>query len=320
MDYLNWELERQRAALWALLGGGEPEEDRRGEASSRKRETLPEEAERSAAGVKAARGDGPGEKVRRRWGREREAAGEAPGGGAPGAWEAVRAADWAASQEESGEPPVPVSAWEEFLDGAAASAWEGRSAETGAPARLRRAAPGEARGAVWTGKNPAAGPALPGGGEAGIEMPETALAAGAAEGWRTEEGFSAGGAAVLAPGGRRAAGDGSRAAFRDGSGGGLEERPGGGSGDGFKSGSGEDFKDGPGSGFRPASAAGRSGAALPGGPGTAGRAEGEKRLSRALPWKEGWESPALRAEAGARELSRAVQRDARRYDGGFAMY
>lgn len=45
-----------------------------------------------------------------------------------------------------------------------------------------------------------------------------------------------------------------------------------------------------------------------------------ERLSRTLPWREGWESPALRAEDGAKALSRAVQRDARRYDGGFTIY
>ena len=43
-------------------------------------------------------------------------------------------------------------------------------------------------------------------------------------------------------------------------------------------------------------------------------------LFRVLPWGEGWTSAALRAEDGANALSRAVQRDARRYDGGFAIY
>lgn len=51
--------------------------------------------------------------------------------------------------------------------------------------------------------------------------------------------------------------------------------------------------------------------------GAAGRGE---QLFRVLPWGEGWESPALRAEDGAKALSRAVQRDARRYDGGFTIY
>ena len=34
----------------------------------------------------------------------------------------------------------------------------------------------------------------------------------------------------------------------------------------------------------------------------------------------GWGSAALREEEGAKALSRAVQRDARRYDGGFSLY
>ena len=51
--------------------------------------------------------------------------------------------------------------------------------------------------------------------------------------------------------------------------------------------------------------------------GTVGQGE---RLSRTLPWGDGWESPALRAENGAKALSREVQRDARRYDGGFPIY
>ncbi len=54
--------------------------------------------------------------------------------------------------------------------------------------------------------------------------------------------------------------------------------------------------------------------------GLAGAAGPGERLSRTLPWGEGWESPALRAEDGAKALSRAVQRDARRYDGGFTIY
>lgn len=37
-------------------------------------------------------------------------------------------------------------------------------------------------------------------------------------------------------------------------------------------------------------------------------------------WGGGWGSAALREEEGAKALSRAVQRDARRYDGGFSLY
>lgn len=63
-----------------------------------------------------------------------------------------------------------------------------------------------------------------------------------------------------------------------------------------------------------------AGTARLGGGGLDGAPGRETRLSRPLPWGEGWESPALRAEDGARALSKAVQRDARRYDGGFTIY
>ena len=63
-----------------------------------------------------------------------------------------------------------------------------------------------------------------------------------------------------------------------------------------------------------------AGTARLGGGGLDGAPGRETRLSRPLPWGEGWKSPALRAEDGARALSKAVQRDARRYDGGFTIY
>lgn len=52
-------------------------------------------------------------------------------------------------------------------------------------------------------------------------------------------------------------------------------------------------------------------------PAAAGRGE---PLLPFLPWSGGWESAALQAEEEARALSRAVQRDARRYNGGFTIY
>ena len=39
----------------------------------------------------------------------------------------------------------------------------------------------------------------------------------------------------------------------------------------------------------------------------------------AVPWRRAGGSPEARAEESARALSRAVQRDARRYDGGFTI-
>ena len=63
---------------------------------------------------------------------------------------------------------------------------------------------------------------------------------------------------------------------------------------------------------------GRSGTgAAAGGPGERGTAWAPEE--QAGPWGER-ASAALRAEDGARALSRAVQRDARRYDGGFTLY
>ena len=38
------------------------------------------------------------------------------------------------------------------------------------------------------------------------------------------------------------------------------------------------------------------------------------------PWGSGWGTAEARTEDGAKALSRAVQRDARRYDGGFTIY
>lgn len=63
-----------------------------------------------------------------------------------------------------------------------------------------------------------------------------------------------------------------------------------------------------------------AGTARLGGGGLDGAPGREARLARSFPWGEGWKSPALRAEDGARALSKAVQRDARRYDGGFTIY
>ena len=97
MDYLSWELERQRAALRALLGGGE----------ARDGKAAPEGDGRSPAGpgggeTAAAGGTG------RYAGGETYTAGS--GGEAPGAWEAAsgawrREARETAAGEGGGPPP-----------------------------------------------------------------------------------------------------------------------------------------------------------------------------------------------------------------------
>ena len=67
-----------------------------------------------------------------------------------------------------------------------------------------------------------------------------------------------------------------------------------------------------------ASGLGGTGAALSAPGGWGGRRE--TGLARSLPWGAGWASPARQAGEGAKAQSRGVQRDARRYDGGFFLY
>lgn len=106
MDYLGWELERQRAALAALLSGG-------GEA--RDGETVREGEGRSPEGPGTARGSAGGPDGRYAGGRSGATGGpEDTGGlgdGAPGAWEAVRIAG---ADRLPGKTAGPVSAWEEI--------------------------------------------------------------------------------------------------------------------------------------------------------------------------------------------------------------
>lgn len=171
------------------------------------------------------------------------------------------------------------------------SARGGGGAETGAASRQR--APEEARRTPRFGTGGAAVPSEPSGGRNAFETVweteeesgmEARLAAEAAGGRRAEGDFAAGGAAWK-PGptseGRTGGGEAAGDTFAaPGRGGTGTARPGGGA---------------------PAETAGQGG-------------------RRVLPWEGGRESAALRAEAEARALSRAVQRDARRYDGGFTIY
>lgn len=303
MDYLGWELERQRAALWALLGGGEPEE---GEASGEgpsdwEDKALADGTRRSSESLEKARKRGSG-----RTGRYAAGRGEAGGPlmGAPGAWEMVREADRAALAGGSDGPEPPESG--ALQSGEAGSPARGRrDAETGVSPLSRRYVPEEMRRTPRIGTGGAAELRGASGGQRSYEEewetaagtgPEAKMAAGAARGRRAGEGFAEWGPAVeedrvLSPreknggggmtGGavRGVSGEASAAISRDGAG--MVRS----------------------AGDSPAGAAGRG-----------------ERLSRVLPWGEGWESPALRAEDGAKALSRAVQRDARRYDGGFTIY
>lgn len=227
MDYLEWELERQRRALWALLGGAERREEEDPEGETRRRP-----AETGTARRNAARRDGE------------TARGEVPAdAGGEEARGAVRRASRDRPRGEDGALKTPEGAWRRAL-AAETPEWEALERET-----LERAA--------------ADRPAAARGGErAERPLPETARPAAPGEtAARPEE------APRRTRGGERQGGAGPAAA----------------------------------------------------GPGERGTAWAPEGQVRAGPWGER-ASAALRAEDGARALSRAVQRDARRYDGGFTIY
>lgn len=118
MDYAGWELERQRQALAALLLGGGTAEDRD---TSRKEERRSPEAGPMGSGAAREYAAGKG---------GRYAGG--PDGGAFGAWEAVRTAG-RDRLNRSGGPGIPVSAWEGVLGAGTVFEPGGRDTESGAP-------------------------------------------------------------------------------------------------------------------------------------------------------------------------------------------
>lgn len=281
MDYMGWELERQRSALLALLGGGEPEgEDASGEAPSGWEgpsgwgDKAPADGtRRSPAEPGTARTRVPGRAGR--YAAKREEAG-GPLVGAPGAWELVREAERGAPAGESGGPEPPEDAEfsygeAEFPDRDAEFPARGsRSAETGVPAVPRRKPAEE----VWRTSRSGTG--------------------GAAEFWTPSGGRGDGGA-------ERERAEGLTAETKRAAGTAGERRAGGDP-----------------AGGDPAAKTG-GGARFAESDGLAKAADRRERMLRVLPWA-GRESAVLRAEDGARALSRAVQRDARRYDGGFTIY
>lgn len=292
MDYLGWELERQRAALWALLGGGRAED---GEAPGEEDtawegKALPGGRRRSPAGSGTARGSAVPPRAGRYAAKEGGRAG-GPLAGAPGAWETVLAAEKALqSAGEDGAGEAAEGPWEE-ISGAEAGffAQRGRGTETGFPSRRGKNAEAGAFAASQQ-REEAHGPAGEGtGSRTALEGPSGRREAGTGEtaARRTAE------AAETAAGGRRAGEAGTASLRKSGGDAGDVSIPA--------------RRDG-------------AGTARLGGGGLDGAPGRETRLSRPLPWGEGWESPALRAEDGARALSKAVQRDARRYDGGFTIY
>ena len=302
MDYLGWELERQRAALWALLGGGRAED---GEAPGEEDtawegKALPGGRRRSPAGSGTARGNAVPQSAGRYAAKEGAEAG-GPLVGAPGAWETVLAAEKALRPAgEADAWKMPEGHWEgisgaelEFSprrgEGTGAEFSPQRDGGTGAGFLPRKDGGTEVRAfAAFRQKEEAHGPAGEGtGSRTALEGPSARREAG------TGETAEAAVAAETAAGGRRA-GEAGPVSLR---------RSGGAAGGAFI----PPRRDG-------------AGTARLGGGGLDGAPGRETRLSRPLPWGEGWESPALRAEDGARALSKAVQRDARRYDGGFTIY
>lgn len=302
MDYLGWELERQRAALWALLGGGRAEDGEAPEEEDTAWEgkALPGGRRRSPAGSGTARGNAVPQSAGRYAAKEGAEAG-GPLVGAPGAWETVLAAEKALRPAgEAGAWETPVGPWE-GISGEEAEFSARRGEGTGAGFSPRR---DEGTGAGFSPrkdggtevlafaasrqKEEAHGPAGEGtGSRTALEGPSARREAG------TGETAEAAVAAETAAGGRRA-GEADPASLR-------------------KSG-------GDAGGVSIPARRDGAGTARLGGGGLDGAPGRETRLSRPLPWGEGWKSPALRAEDGARALSKAVQRDARRYDGGFTIY
>lgn len=292
MNYLGWELARQRAALWALLSGEEPGEEEdspsREDASARGREAAGVGTRRSPAGLARARGRGAGRAGRYAAGREQ--AGD-PLVGGPGAWEVAREAAGGRLDKAPEDLETPVSAWERVSgQEAGASAQGSGGAEAGGSELSRQWAAEEVRRTPRFGTGGAKEPPEFSGGpgtleaarKTGAEFAAEARPAAAAGGSRAGTDSAAGGIALdmglpseLWSGGGKAAGN-TSAVMSSG-------------------------------GIGPARLGGGGSVITPG-----------QRGHRVLPW--GGESAALRAEAEARALSQAVQRDARRYDGGFTIY
>lgn len=271
MDYLGRELERQRAALAALLlGGGEDGDAARGR-------------ERGPAGPAAARGRAAGPSGRCAGG----GSGGGPGDEALGAGGLVRGAGQdrrSQSAGRSGEAEVLRKEGPGAGGSGGGPEWSRRGMGTDIPAVP-----------AWAAQGDGAGPL--GGAAARKELSGPSVGYGARR--RTRETAAAGTAGRRRAGERSAEGRPGRGgdAGSGGDGGWIEWMPmagparrggGGGSGPGGQEG-------------------------LPAFPETGG-------TGGTVPWGGPGETAALRTEESARALSRAVQRDARRYDGGFTIY
>lgn len=125
MDYLQWELERQRGALRALLGGGDNEAPREEEAGGGP--AGPEARGKNAAGRRGPTGK------------------SGAGGAYPAVLEAVRGDRSRLPEGEKGAPEPPVSAWEQVLAGEEGAPGQGDRPEGRAP-ETRRTPPREGTG------------------------------------------------------------------------------------------------------------------------------------------------------------------------------
>jgi len=238
MDYLEWELERQRAALAALLGGGTEDGETVLREKKRRSPAEPDAARERAAGSAGRYAEGPGgvREPEDKHPERREEARKAEGTGTAG---------------------TPVSAWEEPLRVGGGSPEERDG--MGAPAFAGER--GRVRPDGGTGVRP--------------DLAEDSKA------YRARRG-----AGAEAPAGddreeRSAAGGVRRTASLRGGGGGA------------------------------AGALDRDGLPL---------FRGAEETGGTGPWGGGRGTAAHQAEDSARALSRAIQRDARRYDGGFYIY
>lgn len=195
-------------------------------------------------------------------------------------------------EERGGGLRSPSGAWEEILGmPPLAETLERRSwgmetdADLERPEYRETAGPGEGTGA--------------GGGSGAFS--------GRAERWGGEE--SAAGTAQRRPAGEKS---GTRSGEAAGAEGGVLQRPGGGETAGESAGT----RRGEEQAGWPLRESGTGGERLGQSPTTRSQETGV----RAKPWGSGWGTASLRAEGDAKALSRAVERDARRYDGGFYIY
>lgn len=281
MDYPGWELRRQRDALAALLLGG----------------GTAEGVEISTEERRAASGDDGGGRPAESGRRAGQRAGQYAGENESGALK-IRDMVWTARQDHVRrirEPAAPVSAWEEILSVESASgilAPEGWSGKESAPAGLRQEA-GETEfpngGTVETLEEEIEEYMTQGAARTAERRMKSALGADAGEASAGVKGCEAAGepSAITRPGGDESAGS-NAAGKRMGQTGEFIRR-------------GAGTADNPGRNRTAVSGTLKDG----GGAGTWGA----------------WEAAGTSgAEDGARALSRAVQRDARRYDGGFIIY